>query len=303
MKILLTGKNGQVGWELERSLQPLGQIFSFDRAGLDLANPDSIRAIIREVKPDLIVNSAAYTAVDKAEAEPDLAMAVNGLAPGIMAEEAKRLSAAIIHYSTDYVFDGTKAEPYTEDDVPNPINVYGKTKLAGEQAIQAVSVPHLIFRTSWVYGLRGKNFLLTILRLAKERDELRIVDDQFGAPTWCRTIAECTAQILAQSFSPMTQGASSIADLSGIYHLTAGGHTSWFGFTEAILQIFPFNGTRVAKTITPISASQYPLPAARPANSVLLTQRLSREFNLIAPEWSVALKLCCDSLRDGSAHC
>ena len=207
-KILLTGKNGQVGWELERSLQPLGQVIAFDRSGLDLASPDSIRAVIREVKPELIVNPAAYTAVDKAESEPDLAMAVNGVAPGIIAEEAKRLGAALIHYSTDYVFDGTKAEPYTEDDVPKPINVYGKTKLAGEQAVQAIGVPHLIFRTSWVYGMRGKNFLLTILRMAKEKDELRIVDDQFGAPTWSRMIAETTAQVLAQFYSPFAQRSS-----------------------------------------------------------------------------------------------
>ena len=186
MKILLTGKNGQVGWELQRTLAPLGEVVAVDRQALDLANPDAIRALIREVKPALIVNPAAYTAVDKAESEPELAMAVNGIAPGIMAEEAKRLGAAMIHYSTDYVFDGTQTSPYTEKDRPNPGNVYGKTKLAGEQAIQAVGVPHLILRTSWVYGSRGRNFLLTILRLAQERDELKIVDDQIGAPTSSR---------------------------------------------------------------------------------------------------------------------
>ena len=207
MKILLTGKNGQVGWELQRTLTTLGDVVAIDRKGMDLANPDSIRNTIRAVRPDLIVNAAAYTAVDKAESEPELAMAINGIAPGIMAEEAGRLGAAMVHYSTDYVFDGTKTTPYTEGDILNPINVYGKTKLAGEQAVQAAGIPHLIFRTSWVYGLRGRNFLLTILRLAKEWDELKIVDDQIGAPTWSRMVAEATATILAQClFPPLEKG-------------------------------------------------------------------------------------------------
>ena len=198
MKILLTGKNGQVGYELERTLQSLGEVTAVDSDQMDLTNLDQVRAVIRSVKPGLIVNPAAYTAVDSAEAEPELAMRINGEAPGVMAEEAKRLGAAMIHYSTDYVFDGSKIGSYTEDDLPNPINVYGHTKLAGEQAVQAAGIPYLILRTSWVYGLRGKNFLLTVRRLMQERDELRIVADQHGTPTWCRTLADTTANIVAQ---------------------------------------------------------------------------------------------------------
>ncbi len=195
-RILITGTNGQVGFELLRSLAGLGTVIAAGRDELDLADPDAIRRTLRDTKPGLIVNAAAYTAVDKAEAEPELALAINGVAPGILAEEAKRLGAALIHYSTDYVFDGSKGAPYTEDDAPRPISAYGRTKLAGEHAIQAVGVPHLILRTSWVYGARGSNFLLTILRLAKEREELSIVDDQIGAPTWSRAIAMATAGIL-----------------------------------------------------------------------------------------------------------
>ena len=198
MRILVTGANGQVGWELQRTLQTLGDVIACDRVTLDLANPDSIRERVRAIKPEVIVNAAAYTAVDKAESEPELAMAVNGVAPGILAEEAKRLGALLIHYSTDYVFDGTKSDAYLEDDRTNPLSEYGKSKLAGEKAIEASGEAYLIFRTSWVYASRGKNFLLTMLRLANEREELRVVDDQFGAPTWCRTVAEGTAHVVAK---------------------------------------------------------------------------------------------------------
>jgi len=287
MKILLTGKNGQVGWELQRTLAPLGEVVAVDRLKLDLGNPDSIRSVIREVKPDLIVNPAAHTAVDKAESEPELAMAVNGIAPGVMAEEAKKLGAAMVHYSTDYVFDGTKTSPYTEEDIPNPINVYGKTKLAGEQAIQAVGIPHLILRTSWVYGARGKNFLLTILRLAKERDELKIVDDQLGAPTWSRMIAEATAQILAQSVSPLTPHPSLLTQYGGIYNLTAAGRTSWCGFTQAILE-----NAQVGTRAIPITSADYPLPAPRPLFSLLASDKLAKTFGLKLPSWEDSLALC-----------
>jgi dTDP-4-dehydrorhamnose reductase len=198
MRILLTGPTGQVGWELRRSLAPLGVVTALDRTALDLTDADGLRRVVREVRPALIVNAAAYTAVDRAESEPDLAMAVNGLAPGILAEEGKRVGAALVHFSTDYVFDGRKAGAYVEDDAPAPVNVYGATKLAGERAMEAVGAPHLILRTSWVYGARGANFFLTMRRLARERPELRIVDDQTGAPTWCRMIAEATAQIIAR---------------------------------------------------------------------------------------------------------
>lgn len=281
-KILLTGKNGQVGWELARTLATLGEVIAVERRIMDLSEPDSIRSAIRGIKPDLIVNAAAYTAVDQAESEPDLAMAINGVAPGVMAQEAKRLGAALVHFSTDYVFDGEKQGPYTEEDQPDPRSVYGKTKLAGERAVQQAGVPHLIFRTSWVYGARGRNFLLTMRHLARERDALRIVDDQIGAPTWSRMIAEATAQILA----PMTHAPSPIAEAAGLYHLTCAGQTSWYGFAQAIL------GSRPCADLIPIPTSEYPLPAKRPANSVLCNAKLRRTFGLALPEWDKALALC-----------
>ncbi len=290
-KILLTGKNGQVGWELRRTLAPLGDVVAVGHHEMDLADPDSIRRMIREVRPHLIVNPAAYTAVDKAESEPDLAMAINGVAPGIMAEEAKRLSAAIVHYSTDYVFDGTKKLPYTEDDAPNPLNVYGQTKLAGERAIQASGVPHLILRTSWVYGARGKNFLLTILRLARERSELKIVDDQIGAPTWCRMPAEVTSQMLSQHY-PSVARPSSIADISGLYHVVCGGHTSWYGLARKILEVVSGHASHAMPELKPIPTTEYPTPAKRPLNSRLSTEKLKRMCGLIVPAWEESLILC-----------
>jgi len=296
MKILLTGKNGQVGWELQRTLAPLGEVVAVDRQALDLTRPDAIRALIREVKPDLIVNPAAYTAVDKAESEPEIAMAVNGIAPGIMAEEAKKLGAAMIHYSTDYVFDGSKASPYTEEDTPCPINVYGRTKLAGEQAIQAADIPHLILRTSWVYGARGKNFLLTILRLAGERDELKIVDDQIGAPTSSRMIAETTGQILAQCFSPIPHSPLLITQYSGLYHLTATGQTSWHGFTAAILENRARLTGAASPRLSPIPTSAYPLPASRPQYSVMSNGKLQRAFGVAIPDWHNGLDLCMEEI-------
>lgn len=285
MKILLTGVNGQVGWELQRTLAPLGEIVAADRQMLDLTSPDAIRALIREVKPNLIVNPAAYTAVDKAESEPEIAMAVNGIAPGIMAEEARKLGAAMVHFSTDYVFDGSKASPYTEEDAPCPINVYGRTKLAGEQAIQAADIPHLILRTSWVYGRRGKNFLLTILRLAGEREELKIVDDQIGAPTSCRMIAETAALILAQ-----TRGG--LGETGGLYNLTAAGQTSWHGFTAAILENRHRLTGAASPRLSPIPTSAYPLPAPRPLYSVMSNDKLLSAFSVAIPAWQNGLNLC-----------
>jgi dTDP-4-dehydrorhamnose reductase len=280
-KILVTGKTGQVGWELQRTLATLGQVIAPDRRGMDLGDPDSIRAAIRACSPQIIVNAAAYTAVDQAESEPDLALAINGAAPGIMAEEAKRLGALLVHYSTDYVFDGAKSGPYTEDDQPNPLSAYGSSKLAGERAIAASGARYLIFRTSWVYGARGKNFLRTILRLAQERDELRIVDDQVGAPTWCRAIAEATAQALA-----CTQ-ARDAPNVSGTYHLSTAGSTSWCGFAKAILE----RSGRSCKVV-PIASSEYPLPARRPRNSVLSNAKLNTRIGIALPDWSSALELC-----------
>ena len=292
MKILVTGKTGQVGYELERSLQGLGQIVAVDRAQMDLANLDQVRDVIRTVKPNLIVNAAASTAVDKAESEPELAMRINGIAPAVMAEAAARLGAAMIHYSTDYVFDGSKATPYVEDDSPCPINVYGRTKLAGEEAIRAAGIAHLILRTSWVYGKRGNNFLLTVLRLARERDELRIVDDQHGAPPWSRTIAEITAQAVVQLNVQAEQTGGTFNELlqqhSGLFHLAAQGETTWHGFARAILQEVSQDKR---PRLTAIKTSEYPLPAKRPVNSVLDCGRLIGEFGGL-PEWDAALKLC-----------
>src|SRR5688572_17220170 len=225
MRVLLIGRSGQVGWELQRSLAPLGELVALDRAGMDLSDPDSIHRAIADARPAVIVNAAAYTAVDRAESEPDLAMRINGIAPGIIADEAARIGALMVHYSTDYVFDGTRDAPYREDDPPSPLNVYGRTKLAGEEAVRAAGGAHLIFRTSWVYAARGSNFLLTMLRLAGERSELGIVNDQVGAPTWARSIAELTALALG------TGGADPgrARDASGVYHLAAGGSVSWYG--------------------------------------------------------------------------
>lgn len=291
-KILLTGATGQVGWELQRALICLGEVIPVGRNSpipdlrMDLANPDSICQIIREVKPDLIVNAAAYTAVDKAEAEPELAQAVNGTAPGILAEEVKRLGSALIHYSTDYVFDGRDTTPFAEQDQPNPINVYGKTKLVGEQAIQAVDVPHLILRTSWVYGLRGKNFLLTMLKLSQEREELKIVNDQFGAPTWCRMIAAATAQILAQA-NP--NPVDFLFQKGGLYHLTAQGQTSWYGFTKSIFELRPAD--RTLQRLIPIPSAEYQTAAARPTFSILDNRKVLEQFNLKLPNWQTTLEL------------
>lgn len=275
--ILLLGKNGQVGWELRRTLAPLGQVIAMDQRDLDFTKPDEIRTQIRRIKPNLIVNAAAYTAVDRAEEEPDLAMMINAIAPGVLAEEAKILGAPLVHYSTDYVFDGTKKTPYTEEDKPSPLNIYGITKLEGERAIQAVNGNYLIFRTSWVYGMRGSNFLLTILQLAKERDELRIVNDQIGAPTWCRMLAEATALILARGYERLE-------GKWGLYHLTAGGKASWFDFAETILASELVKERRIIRLL-PCSSSEYNVRARRPKNSVLSNNYLEKNFNIALPLW------------------
>lgn len=288
LKILLTGINGQVGWELQRALMPLGEVIPAGREAMDLASPDSIRNAIRKFEPHLIVNPAAYTAVDKAELEPELAKAINAVAPGIMAEEARRLGAAIVHYSTDYVFDGDRSTPYQETDITNPLGVYGKTKLEGEKAIQAVDVPHLILRTSWVYSRMGKNFLLTMLKLARERQELRIVSDQIGAPTWNRAIAEVTAQILAQGIRKLPEF---LRDRSGTYHLSAGSVTSWYGFATAIFEADPHRSEQVVTSILPISTADYPTPAPRPLYSLLDNTKLHNTFGLSLPNWQQSLQL------------
>ena len=290
-RILLTGKSGQVGFELQRSLAPMGEVVALDIEDLDLSSPDAIRAKVREIKPRIIVNAAAYTAVDRAESEPDVAMKINGIAPGVLAEEAKRLGALIVHYSTDYVFDGTKDAPYTETDAPNPLGAYGRSKLAGDQAILATGVSHYIFRTSWVYAARGQNFLRTMLRLGHERTELRIVDDQIGAPTWARFIAEITAQVLGKASGDWEQ----VKENGGLYNLTAAGATSWFGFAEAIFAEAKGSfGTRVPKLLS-IPTSEYPTPARRPLNSRLDHSKFVKTFSLEPSPWDVMLRACmCD---------
>ncbi|MGF6409850.1 dTDP-4-dehydrorhamnose reductase [Paraburkholderia sp. MM5482-R1] len=290
--ILVTGVNGQLGYELARTLQGLGNVVAVDRSRLDLSNLDQIRSVVRDLRPALIVNPAAYTAVDKAEEERDLAMRINGEAPGVLAEEAKKLGAALIHYSTDYVFNGTKEGAYVEDDPTDPQNVYGRSKLVGEQAIAASGVNHLVLRTSWVYGTRGKNFLLTMLRLGADRPELKVVADQFGAPTWCNTIATLTAHLCAQSFAA-EDGAKWWDERSGIYHLCAGDSTSWHGFASAIFELADLPNR---PNTLPIPAADYPTPAKRPANSRMSNDKLARVFGLAAPHWRDALKLC---LTDG----
>jgi len=289
-KILLIGKEGQVGRELSSLLKPFGELTLFGKEDLDLTQADRIREQLRNVQPHVIVNAAAYTAVDQAEEEPDLALAINGTAPAILAEEAKKLGAALVQYSTDYVFDGEKQEPYTEEDSPNPMGVYGRTKLAGDEAILSTGLPHLIFRTAWVYGLKGKNFLLTIQRLAKERDELKIVDDQIGSPTWCRTIAQATANVLTQILPQSSPGdLSRFEQASGLYNLVCGGQTSWFGFAQAILEA---SSSSQDTKLIPIPTSEYPTPAKRPKNSVLSTEKLRTAFGIAPPAWDVTLKYC-----------
>jgi dTDP-4-dehydrorhamnose reductase len=286
VRILLTGANGQVGWELQRSLAPLGEVIACNRSRLDLADPDTLRQRVRAIAPEAIVNAAAYTAVDKAESEPELARAINAIAPGVLAEEAQHLGAVLVHYSTDYVFDGTKPEPYTESDPPNPLNGYGRTKLEGERAIGASGCRHLTLRTSWVYGAHGNNFVLTMLRLGREGRQLRIVDDQIGAPTWSREIAQATATLLAQP-----ELAAPGAD--GLYHLTASGTTSWFGFAEAIFASKEMARMGIAPpALEAIPTSAYPTPARRPANSRLDCGRLERRAGIRLAPWDAALARC-----------
>jgi dTDP-4-dehydrorhamnose reductase len=283
-KILLTGINGQVGHAIQ------SQLIGFDcvglsREALDLTNVDMIRRVVREIKPDIIINPAAYTAVDKAESEPELAYAINAIAPGIIAEEAEKIGSALIHFSTDYVYDGSKSSPYTEADQVNPMSVYGKSKLAGEDAIRLVGLPHLILRTSWVYGAYGKNFLKTIIRLASEREELGIVADQYGAPTSSLSIAEGLKKLLLK-WTP------TIEQQAGVYHFTNTGSTSWHGFAcEIVKQYSVIESLKVEeKNIKPLTTADYPTPATRPANSSLSHEKLQSNFDIVLPSWQEGLK-------------
>ena len=286
-RILLTGARGQVGWELRRTLASLGEVVALDSRTLNLADADAVRRTVREIAPAIIVNPAAHTAVDKAESEQGLAHAVNAIAPGILAEEASRLDSLLVHYSTDYVFNGSGTTPWREDDACDPLNVYGASKLAGERAIAASGCRHLIFRTSWVYAARGSNFLLTMSRLMRERPELKIVADQIGAPTWCRDLAESTALILSQV-------SACGFDQWGVYHMSNGGETSWHGFAEAIQALDEFDETCAPARLLPIPSSDYPTPARRPLNSRLNNDRLAQVFGLRLQDWRAALALCMD---------
>lgn len=279
--ILLVGKSGQVGYALQNTLPALGRVIAVGRDRIDLMQLETIRTTVREVAPDVIVNAAAYTAVDRAETEADLARKVNATAPGILAEEAKRLGALLVHYSTDYVFDGRKGAPYTEADTPNPINAYGATKLAGEEAIKDAGDAYLILRTSWVYSRRRSNFLRSMLRLAQEREQLQVVDDQTGSPTWAGWIAEATAQIIES----LVEGGC-LARSAQLYHLSSEGAATWYEFARAIFDYFDVRGVQ----IEPIPSSEYPTQALRPAYSVLSNRHVAAEFNLSLPTWQEQLR-------------
>ncbi len=287
--ILLTGRNGQLGWELARSLLPLGRVIALDLPQLDLADAAALGRLLDEARPGVIVNPAAYTAVDKAESEPALAHAVNAEAPALLAQWAARHGALLAHYSTDYVFDGAQAAPYAETDATNPLGAYGRSKRAGEEAVLASGADHLVFRTSWLYGARGANFLLTMLRLAAERDELRVVADQVGAPTWSRFLAEATAQALRQALAERCAGRFN----GGLYHLACAGETSWHGFASAIVAARP--GLR-ARRVVPIATADYPTPARRPANSRLNCEAARARFGLALPDWRDCLQLCLEEI-------
>jgi len=283
VRILLLGGSGQVGWELQRSLAVLGEVHAPDSRMLDMADPDAIRHRVRALRPALIVNAAAYTAVDQAESEPEQAMALNARAPVVLAEEAKALDARLIHYSTDYVFDGRSLRPYAESDPPEPLNVYGRSKRLGEEGVLAVGGHSLILRTGWVYGARGRNFLLTMQRLLVERPQLTVVNDQHGAPTWCRHLADLAAQLAAPAVDWRGR--------EGVYHAAAAGQTTWFGFAQAIRAAMAARGAGALAELKPITSAEYPAAALRPAYSLLDSRRLHREFGLSPPDWRESLAL------------
>lgn len=295
LKILLLGKNGQVGWELQRSLRPLGELIALGRDSADycgdLTNPHGLTNTIESLRPNVIVNAAAYTAVDKAESEPDLAREINALAPGALAKAAQRIGALLVHYSTDYVFDGSGSKPWQEKDQPAPLSVYGQTKLEGEQLIAEHCERHLIFRTSWVYAARGGNFAKTMLRLAKERDELNVIADQIGAPTGADLIADVSAHAIRHVLSSPHS--------SGLYHLAAAGETSWHGYAKFVIEHASAAGLQLKvekNRINPIATSDYPTPAKRPHNSRLDTSRLQSTFGLYLPQWQAGVTRMLDEL-------
>lgn len=282
--LLLTGKTGQVGSELQRTLVPLGKVIAPGRHDMDLGDPDSIRASLRAARPDIIVNAAGYTTVDKAESEVDRAMRVNAIAPGILAEEAKRLGALLVHYSTDYVYDGAQEQPYGEDCPPHPLNAYGVSKLAGDHAIEATGVSRVILRTSWVYGMRRPNFVLTILRLAREKPELAIVEDQAGSPSWARALAEATAALLRRR--------ERLEDNGGVYHLSAAGHTTRYEFARTIIRTMQeITGSAGGwASVRPIKSEEFPLPAQRPRHLITSKDKIKQVFGIEMPPWETQLR-------------
>ena len=289
IKIFLTGACGQVGWELYRALLPYGAVYACGRDTLDLLDESAIRQAVRDFKPDVIINAAAYTAVDKAESERDLCRGLNARAPEILAEEAGALRAWMVHYSTDYVYNGGNDRPWTEDDEPGPVNFYGESKLAGDIAVAGNAAKHLIFRTSWVYASRGANFLLTMLRLFAEKKELRIVNDQTGAPTWARYIAQTTVMALSSVLRENDAG------LSGVYNLVASGAVTWYDFAREIKQ---YAGGFDDVKMVPVTSAEYPTPAERPKWSVLSTEKIRRVFGVYAPPWQDGMKLCIDEVME-----
>jgi dTDP-4-dehydrorhamnose reductase len=288
LRILLIGRSGQLGWELQRCLAPLGEVVTYDYPEIDLAKPASLPALMRGVNPQVIVNSAAYTNVDKAESEAELARQINAISPGVLAEEARRLGAAFIHYSTDYVFDGCKGAPYTESDALHPLNVYGQTKLEGEQAVQAAGGAYLILRTSWVYSLRQGGFVTKVLQWAREQETLRIVDDQISSPTWARMLAEATALIIAQG---QNDPVGYLTEKAGLYHLAGSGACSRYEWAQAILELDPKKSEQKVRQLLPAKSSEFPTPAERPLVSVLECGKFEQVFGLRLPEWRGALKL------------
>jgi len=283
--ILLIGRNGQVSWELLRTLAPLGKVTALDYPDVDLTDSDGLRKLVREIKPQIVVNAAAYTAVDKAEEDEARCLAINATGAGVLAEEAAKLGAAIVHYSTDYVYNGTGERPWVETDAVEPLNAYGRTKLAGDEAIAAANPRHLIFRVSWVYGARGSNFLLTMLRLARQKEALTVVDDQVGAPTWSRQIAEATALAIARWNGQ-----------SGVYHLPQAGFTSWYGFAKAIFELDPKKAEQILREVSPVSSDAYPSKARRPTNSRMSGEKLAADFGIRLPHWEDSLRQVIETL-------
>ncbi|MDW3681748.1 dTDP-4-dehydrorhamnose reductase [Cupriavidus sp. CV2] len=293
--ILVTGSNGQIGFELQRSIAPLARLVALDRASCDLARPDELRRLMRLHRPDVIINAAAFTAVDRAEEEVEAAYAINGVAPGILAEEAEALGSLLVHYSTDYVFDGRKTQPYVEADAPNPLSVYGQSKFAGEQAIATIGCASLILRTSWVAGAHGRNFAKTILALARKGDQLRVVADQFGAPTTAALVADTTAQIVSRSWLNGDRAGFP----SGTFHLTAGGRTSWHGYACEVLRHAHARGVALTtgpQGVQPIETRDAAQLALRPSNSVLDTARLQETFGIYLPDWKQGVHLLLDQI-------